>query len=164
VNPGVLSGTPDYYSVQTSYWPQIYTFEVGDLNGDGRIDVLTTDPGNNGYLNIFFQNTSGTLDPPMLVTVFIGPLYGIEIVDVTGDGLNDIAGDISGTVYVFRQKADHSFGDPVAYTFPTTSFGGSQEYDALSFGDVTGDGIPDAVVTWWGDKLFVVLRGVTLPE
>lgn len=164
VSPSVLDGTPDYYSIQTSYWPHIRTFEVGDLNGDGRNDVVTADPGNNGYLNIFFQNTAGTLDPAVLIPVFSTPLYGIEIADVNGDGLNDIAGEVvdigSGAVHVFHQKADHSFGNPIAYRFTTLSGGGSPESDALSFGDVTGDGRPDAVVTWWPDKLLVVLPGI----
>ena len=64
--PGVLSSSPDFYTVQTSYWSSFNAFTVGDLNGDGRIDLAVLDPGNNGTLNLFYQNIAGNLDTAVL--------------------------------------------------------------------------------------------------
>lgn len=165
-SPGVFSSAIDHYQVVTSYWSSFNTFAVGDVNGDGKADVVTLDPGNNGYLNIFLQNASGTLDAPQLMTITSSPLYGIEIADVNKDGLNDIVGNVVdagipngiGQVRVFYQKSDHTIQDAAAYTFPTDAGGGSMDYESLSIGDVNGDGWPDAVVAWMGDGIFVLLN------
>lgn len=164
MSPGVFSGTADLYQVVTSYWNSFYTFEVGDLNGDGKNDVVVLDPGNSGYLNIFLQNSSGTLDAPQLVTIMSSPLYGIEIADINKDGLNDIVGEVVdasyptgvGQVHVFYQKSDHTFQNSTAYLFPTSAGGGSSFHQALSIGDVNGDGWPDAVVSWQDEGIFVL--------
>jgi len=152
--PGVFSATPDIYNVQTSYWSSFDAFALGDVNGDGLIDVVTADPGNNGYLNIFLQNSQGKLDPPTLVQTDVP--FGVQIADVTGDGLNDIIYDISGGIWVLPQQSNHTFGPSRYYSYPAQSFGGSPVHQALSLGDVTGDGNIDAVLTWSDEGLYVL--------
>lgn len=160
----IFSTSPDYYDVQTSYSNFIWTFSVGDVNDDGRNDVVTLDPGNSGLLNILLQNGSGYLHPPIFVTVNSSPLYGIEISDIDRDGRNDIIGNVVdagfpngiGQVHVFYQNASNTFSNPVIYSFPTVSGGGSGYTETLAIGDVTGDGRPDAVLTWSNEGLFVL--------
>jgi hypothetical protein len=152
--PGIFSPTPDIYTVQTSYWPYFESFALGDLNGDGHIDVVTADPGNDGYFNIFLQNRQGTLEPALLVQTSDVPL-GVKIADVTGDGLNDIVYDISGGVVVLPQQSDHTFGPRSFYPYQAKSYGGSFVHQALSIGDVTGDGRLDTVLTWSDEGLYV---------
>lgn len=151
---GVFSPTPDLYAVQTSYWPNFIAFALGDLNGDGRTDMVAVDPGNNGYMNIFLQKSDGTFGNPVLLQITDLP-FGVKIADITGDGLNDIVIDVSGGIVVFPQKPDHTFGSERYYPYQASSFGGSPVHQALSIGDVTGLGHFDAVVTWSDEGLFV---------
>lgn len=163
---GTLSATPEYYSVQTSYWTSFSALAVGDVNGDGLNDVVTLDPGNQGLLNVFLQNQQGTLDPAVLLVPWGDSPCGIEIADIDGDGLNDIVGDrveadaspfTGGEVRVLYQRGDHTFEPSTTYGFPTGGGGGCIQGDqALSIGDVTGDGKPDAVVSWSDEGVYVL--------
>jgi hypothetical protein len=154
VTPGNFSLTPEYYVVQTSYWPSFNTFDVGDVNGDGLNDIVATGPGNSNYLNIFLQNTLGTLDPPNLIPLSLDP-YGLEIADITGDGLNDILFDVSGGIAVYPQQPDNGFQDSRFYRYQSMSYGGSLVNKALSVADVTGDGQLNAILTWSNEGLYV---------
>jgi hypothetical protein len=151
--PGVFSSTPDIYTVQTSYWPSFGPFALADVNGDGRIDVVTLDPGNSGYLNIFLQNSQGKLEPPTLVQTDVP--FGVKIADITCDGLNDIIYDMSGGVMVLQQQTDHTFGPRHFHSYRSLTFGGSMLSQALSIGDVTGDGQLDLVLTWSDEGLYI---------
>jgi hypothetical protein len=159
VSPGTFSSTPDLFTIQTSYWPYFQSFSLGDLNGDGRIDVVIDDPGNGGYLNIFLQNTSGILTGPTLTTVSFNAQNEVHIADLDGDGLNDLILLSNGnTIQILYQSADHSFQSPITYTLPTQSSGGTSIHQAMSVGDATGDGLLDIVASWSNEGLFVLPR------
>ncbi len=163
--PPVLSPTPEFHTIQTSYWSSFDAFAVADLNGDGRNDVAVLDPGNNGNLNLLYQNPQGSLDGPALTPQPSSPPYGLEAADIDRDGMNELLGDLvtptfdansGGIIYVFEPDSTPPFGDSVEYSFGTVSGGGSAIHDALSLGDVTGDGYLDAVVTWADEGLYVL--------
>jgi hypothetical protein len=159
-HPGTLL-PPDYYSVETSYYPEFYSFAVGDINGDGRNDIVVQDPGDNPYINLFIQDATGRLNRELLKGLNF-PAYGVHIADINGDGLNDIVGDVvyasnrpSGNVMVLPQAEDHSFSQIVCYEFLTSSGGGSEYFNKLAVGDLTGDGYASVAVTWDQDGLFI---------
>jgi len=159
VSPGTFSSTPDFYTVQTSYWPWFRSFALADLNGDGWVDVAVADPGNSGYLNIFIQNANGMLTGPTLMTISFNTQDEVHVADLDGDGLNDLILLSSGNaVQILYQSADHSFQGTLNYGLPTQSSGGTFVHQALSVGDVTGDGLPDIVSSWSNEGIFVLPR------
>ncbi|MHB8483542.1 MAG: FG-GAP repeat domain-containing protein [Nitrospiria bacterium] len=83
-----LNSTADFYPVKTSYWSSMGAFAVGDLNNDGLIDIVVSDPGNGGLLNVFIQNSQGKLNPANYVQELY-PLFDVKIGDINRDGLND---------------------------------------------------------------------------
>lgn len=155
ISPGQFSNVPDTYDVVVNSWPNFDSFALGDVNGDGLNDIVVLAPGTTSYLNIFLQNSGRTFDAPTLIKSECIS-FGIEIYDITRDGLNDIIGDSSGHVCVYPQNKNNSFGNYHYYSYPSVSYGGSVVHEALSIGDVTGDGLPDAVLTWSDKGLFVL--------
>ena len=60
---------------------------TGDLNGDGLTDVVLL--GENGYIYFFPQLPDHTLGEPQKIP-YSGTPKSVQIVDVDGDGLNDL--------------------------------------------------------------------------
>jgi FG-GAP-like repeat/FG-GAP repeat len=131
---------------------------IGDLNGDGKPDVVAVDydaNGNNGQVTIFFQNPAspGTFLTPVTFPAGAQP-QAVRIADVNGDGLPDliVANRGAGTdgiggpgVSVLLQDATHpgTFLAPVSYPTPWGAID-------VAVGDVNGDGKPDLVVASLG--------------
>lgn len=157
VSPGIFSTTPDYYQVQTSYWPYFRSFALGDLNGDGLTDVAVADPANSPYLNIFYQNTSGTLTGPTIMLFAINSEDEVDIADIDGDGLNDlIIIDNGNTVNILYQASDHTFLTHMTYYLPTHSTGGTSIHQAMSVADINSDGLLDIVASWSDEGIFIL--------
>ena len=136
-------------------------FTTGDLNGDGRLDLATSDPvgGDSGTVSVAFGRTGAVPGDAVLVSGVPGDEgFGKSVAtgDVNGDGVEDLvvaaaqssAGvESAGAVFVFFGSAefpsrDTSGADVVlSGTLEGQAFGIS-----VSVGDVTGDGIADITV------------------
>src|SRR5690349_15198305 len=128
---------------------------VGDLNADGKPDIVVVNCGNassnqcigqGGNAGVLFGNGDGTFQPVVSIALGGGGYGAIAaaIADVNGDGKNDIvvAGDCSsgGCGGVLLGNGDGSFQNELPF--------GSAGLIAFSLavGDVNGDGKLDAVI------------------
>lgn len=157
ISDGIFVISPYLYTVQTRDSERIHTFALGDLNGDDLTDMVTVDPSYEGYINIFLQNSQGTFDDPVLIDQsYWDTPYGVEVADITYDGLNDIVMDNYSGLILMAQSSENNFSTSArrTYSHSTYSSGGFNNYRGLSIEDVTGDGYVDAVSTWI-DGLYV---------
>ncbi|WP_190242764.1 T9SS type A sorting domain-containing protein [Hymenobacter lapidiphilus] len=130
---------------------------VGDVNGDGRPDIVALNTlGGEAAVLLNLATTPGTF--PAKVTIFAtGGRYavGIALADLNGDGWADlvVCGGGSGRVGVLLNQAatPGTFAPVVTY-----SSGASYPQD-LAVGDVNTDGRPDIVVATGNDGRVAVL-------
>ena len=126
----------------------ITNIAVGDVNGDGRSDVVVIAAGsgfNTAGAFVYYANASGTLQAPVQVDsgTKLGPLV---VGDLTGDGRADIAlaengADriTTGSLRIYLGKADGSFASPLVLN-------PAPYYTALAIGDMNKDGKQDLIV------------------
>jgi hypothetical protein len=119
----------------------IYGLTVADLNGDGKIDAVTANGGN--QVGVLLGTGSGTFQP--VVTYASGPNSGtadVQIVDANGDGKLDLltANLSTSTVGVLLGNGDGTF--QAATTYPTGAGGAL----SLAVADLNGDGKIDVVL------------------
>lgn len=129
---------PIIYSTSGTFGNAPTTVAIGDINHDGRNDVVI---GNSGKsIEVFLQNASGGLDPG--VRYATGDSDKIRIADLNNDGRLDIVGIGSGndSVSIWYQSGNGTLDAPVSYS--VTLNGG----DDLDVGDVNGDGLNDIIV------------------
>jgi hypothetical protein len=144
------STSPGTFSAPTTY-PSGGTFgnalsvALGDVNGDGRLDVVATNPTDNTVGVLLNSATApGTFGP--VTTYSTGSANGPRVValgDVNGDGRLDIATAAfnAGSLSILLNSATTpgTFGAPINY-----STGGSST-TGVALGDLNGDGRLDAV-------------------
>ncbi|MEU6072804.1 VCBS repeat-containing protein [Micromonospora sp. NPDC047074] len=127
---------------------------VGDVTGDGRVDLVMTVNGNmpDSAVQVFAQGSGGLTATPVRHPAYESAA-GLAIGDLTGDGRADlvVAHSNWAAVSVHLQRSDGTLG---GYTTNSVDAVGWQE-DALAIGDVTGDGKPDLVVVSY-DKVAVL--------
>ena len=132
----------------------IRSLAVGDLNGDGALDVVA--PDSEGMtLNVLLGKGDGTLLAAQQFPCGQDPA-DVKIADLNLDGLPDIvatndSGSASaGTVAVLAGKGNGTF-------VPYVAFGTGSGPHAVSIADLNGDALPDLVVANKNDGSLSVL-------
>jgi hypothetical protein len=127
--------------------------QVGDLNGDGILDLVVSgaQPQNTGgnFVATFLGDGSGNFTPHTTMSLGTGNIKGeLAVGDFNGDGKLDVAVAPAGTstgpgnqVLVFLGDGAGGLSAPVGYTT-----GGKEEHSVIAV-DVNNDGHLDLVVT-----------------
>jgi Big-like domain-containing protein/VCBS repeat protein len=137
---GTFQAAVDYASGNSYAW----SLAVGDLNGDGKLDIAVA---NYGDVGVLLGNGDGTFQPAVSYSGVPSP-RSVAIRDVNGDGIPDlIVSDYCAdsacsvaTIGVFLGRGDGTFQSPLMFD-PGGDFSLS-----LAIGDMNGDGKPDLVV------------------
>ncbi len=138
----------EYVSTQTAAYPE--AIAIGDVNSDGRNDVVittstsrsvNTDLANEYKVFVYLQDSTGNLLPPVkYATSAIGfcRVTAVDIGDLNNDGRQDIvAGDSACGFDVFLQAADGTLSTAVHYA--------STDANRIRIADINNDSRLDVV-------------------
>ncbi|HUI88698.1 MAG TPA: FG-GAP-like repeat-containing protein [Anaerolineales bacterium] len=119
--------------------PDPRSLAAGDINHDGRTDIVVTNSINN-YITVFLQQPDGTLANGITYPSGSQP-DAIAIADLNGDGLPDVVVSHWSSPYigVFTQNQSGALNAMVTYPAPQAG------WDDLAVGDLNGDGLTDVV-------------------
>ena len=126
---------------------------VADVNGDGKMDVITANSGNN-TVTILTNNGSGVLVLETNLTAVSVPFW-VVAADINGDNWPDLicANDGDGTLSVFTNNRSGGF---VLASRPGVGSSGSQPV-SVAVADVNNDGRPDLISANFGTNTLSVL-------
>jgi len=151
---GALAAQSSYLTVTGG---ETSNLAVGDLNGDGNLDVIATNP-KTASISVFLGHADGTLDPAVTSVVGIvgdAQPFSAGIGDFDGDGKADVAiGDlVNGPILVKLGRGDGTFGPELVYGT------GSTGPHLLITTDINLDGRLDLVTANRGGDDVSVLLG-----
>jgi FG-GAP-like repeat len=114
---------------------------IGDANADGKNDILCGTGGLGAFLSFMRGLGDGTFAPPVQLVMLDNQPWGMAVGDVNGDGLADatVVLSTSGSSYQLQVV---TLGPVVKHpTVPVPAHPAM-----LQVRDMTGDGLPDALV------------------
>lgn len=131
-----------------------YGLALGDINGDGMLDIVAGDNHSNLHTASVLLGQAGGLFGPTTASPAASGSFGLALGDMNQDGRPDLVTSYAGPFAVGVQLGQPGgFGSTTSY--PT--LGGITQQ--LALGDVNGDGRPDVVAVNLGSNTVSVLLG-----
>jgi hypothetical protein len=115
---------------------------VGDVNGDGKLDLVTA---NGGDVSVLLGNGTGSFAAAQNYAAGSGSFNSVALADFNGDGKLDIVVTNAGGVSVLLGLGEGTFSPPVSAPAGSSPVG-------VAVGDFNGDGRPDLAVANYGSN------------
>jgi hypothetical protein len=132
-------GTPQVHAFEASKGKKSRSMAVGDVNGDGRADLVVTEPGT-AQVALYLQSAKGELGGRLTFPSFSNS-EALRVADLSGDGRAEVIVLSSGE----RAVGLSSLTTDGRLPFPEMlSLSGVPK--VLDTGDLNGDGRPDLAV------------------
>ncbi|MFT5324046.1 MAG: hypothetical protein ACI8P0_001906, partial [Planctomycetaceae bacterium] len=126
--------------------------ETGDFNGDGLPDLAIAGRSSDSVLLLINDGNGSFIQQQTPEFSSTAGAEVLSVADINVDGLPDILVASGNNVEVMTGLPDHSFSQPVVTEFPVL-------IDGLLVQDLSGDQLPDVVVTESFAKVVVVGTG-----
>lgn len=118
---------------------------LGDVNHDGRLDIVATTGGNSPtWFAVLYQAADGSFGPVTRVPTLDGP-WAVRVADIDRDGRADMVVTHRGhfRVGIYLQRASGGFAPEELYDAPY----GTEPLQTLAVADLDRDGLLDLVVS-----------------
>jgi FG-GAP-like repeat len=125
-------GSPVQYPVTDM---ELVPLAVGDVNGDGKLDLILGASGQTGYGAVLLGPGNGTFGAPICSADYTGPWF-LAVADLNGDGKLDAASVILNQSQGFEVAVQLGNGDGI-FQVPV-------EYSTASFPVLNGGLVPNS--------------------
>jgi hypothetical protein len=140
----------EVHTYDAGYQP--YSIAVGDLNHDGRTDIVVTNMPSR-EISVFLQQADGNMAPRVTYSTGTGKL-AVAVGDLNQDGLTDVA--VSGAeLGVFTQNESGTLNPMVTYPAPQPG----TSYGDIAIADVNNDGKNDVIKKHGYPQFLIYLQG-----
>ena len=160
---GTYGAPIDSVTPMSGYLAPYWQLTTGDVNGDGKTDVIALYNNSNGSgdgarIVAMLSNGDGTFGPPIInisaLTGYLAPYWRLTTGDVNGDGKTDVlalynnsngSGD-GARVVAMLSNGDGTYAAPIITISALTGY--LAPYWQLTTGDVNGDGKTDVLALY----------------